>query len=200
MRFFVPGNTPRRSKEVYDWIVRYVEAMLDCKVEPVHIFSLDYRHEGQELTATVGELDPRTGQLVVAILRAGSYLICTPYYGVERGEPISIAMSEAVGIRYFTGLGNARENLKLAVNALDLVSVSIQERLQAAAAAIAPVTIDDFPSSLIGDFLSLTHKLSWKGSPDDTVRLMTNAEAEDAAAAIKALYVDVLSASLEPTP
>ena len=200
MRFFVPGNTPRRSQEVYDWIVRYVEAMLDCKVDPVHIFALDYRHEGQELTASVGELDPRTGQLVIAILRAGSYLICTPYYGVERGEPIAIELSEAVAVHYFTGLDNARENLKLAVTTLDSGGGSIQARVLAAAVAIAPVTIDDFPSTLIGDFLSLTHKLSWKGSPDDTVGLMSDAEAADAAVAIRALYVDILSTSLEPAP
>ena len=45
------------------------------------------------------------------------------------------------------------------------------------------------------DFLSLKHKLSWKGNQADTIDLMSDAEAQDAAAAIRALYVDVLSAS-----
>jgi hypothetical protein len=192
MKFFVPGNTPQRSQEVYDWIVRYVSAMLDCKVDPVHILSLDYKHEGQPFTATVGEIDQRSGQLVIAILRSDSYLICTPYYGVERGEPLRVDFSDVEGVGYFSGLDNARESLKVAVERLDLSTGSIQSRVHLAAAALNPVVIEDFPPALVSDFLSLKHKLSWKGSQDDTIDLMNDGEAEDAAAAIRALYVDVL--------
>jgi hypothetical protein len=191
-RFFIPGNSPQRSQEIYDWIVRYVKAMLDCQIDPVRIFSIDYTHEGRQLTATVGEVEPKTGQLVVAILRSDDYLICTPYYGVRRGEPMHVAATEVSQVRYFTGLDNARENLKLAVAALDSGAGSMHSRVHAAAVALAPVAIDDFPSALVGDFLSLKHKLSWKGSADDTVASMSDAEARDTAASIRALYVDTL--------
>lgn len=197
-KFFIPGNTPERSEQVYAYVIRYVEAMLDCDIDPVRICSVVYIHEGQPVRAAVGEIEPRTGQLVIAILRSDAYLICTPYYGVQRGEPIRVGLSEANEVQYFEGLDNARENLKVAVKALDTSQGSIQSRIHSAAVALAPVVIDDFPPTLVADFFSLRHKLSWKGNQADTIDLMSDAEAEDAAAAIRALYVDVLSAAPEP--
>jgi len=191
-KFFVPANRPNRSEEIYNWIVRYVKAMLDCDIDPVRIFSLTYRHEGQEYRAAVGEVDQRTGQLVVAILRSESYLICTPYYGVNRGEPMSVDFADAKAVQYFEGLDNARENLKLAVQTLDAGDGTIQSRVRAAAAALAPVAMEDFPAEMAGDFLSLTHRLSWKGGQEETIALMTDDEAEAAASAMRALYVDAL--------
>jgi len=197
-KFFIPGNTPARSEEIYEWIVRYVKAMMDCKLDPVRIFSLNYTHEGKQLRATVGEIEPRTGQLVLAILRSDTYLICTPYYGVQRGEPMPVALSEADEVQYFEGLDNARQKLAMAVKALDATAGSIQSRVHSAAVALAPVEIDDLSPTMVADFLSLKHKLGWKGNQDDTIDLMSDAEAEDAAAAIRALYVDVLRPAAKP--
>ena len=197
-KFFIPGNTPARSEEIYEWIVRYVKAMLDCKLDPARIFSLDYTHEGERFRATVGEIEPRTGQLVIAILRSDTYLICTPYYGVRRGEPMPVGLSEADEVQYFEGLDNARQKLQVAVKALDASAGSIQSRVHSAADALAPVEIDDLPPTMVADFLSLKHKLSWKGNQGDTIDLMSDAEAEAAAAAIRALYVDVLRPASEP--
>ena len=191
-KFFVPGNAPQSSESVYDWIVRYVKAVTDCEIEPVRIFSLDYTHEGRQFKVTVGERDPRTGQLVIAILRSDAYLICTPYYGVRMGEPMRVSVSEVREVQYFEGLDHARQYLSAAVQVLDAGDGSLQSRVHAAAAALSPVLLDDFPAGMAGDYLSLMHKLGWRGSQDDTIRQMTDAEAEDAAAAIRVLYVDVL--------
>src|SRR6185295_1037175 len=92
--FFVPGNDSETSEEMYSWIVRYVQEVMGIEIEPIRIFSLTYTVRGQAFSATVGEQDPRTGQIILAILRSEEYLICTPYYGVRRGEPIRIARSE----------------------------------------------------------------------------------------------------------
>lgn len=191
-QFFVPGNTPARSEQVYAYVIRYVEAMLDCTIDPVRICSFDYTHEGKQLRAAVGEIEPRTGQLIIAILRSDAYLICTPYYGVQRGEPIRVGLSDAIRVQYFEGPDNARENLKVAVQALDTSQGSIRSRIHSAVVALAPVVIGDFPTTVVADFLSLRHKLSWRGNEADTIDRMSDAEAEDAAGAIRALYVDVL--------
>jgi hypothetical protein len=197
-RFFIPGNTEDRSEQVYAWIIRYVKAMLDCDINPARIFSLAYTYEGQQFKATVGDVDPRTGQLVVAILRSENFLICTPYYGVRRGEPIPIHPDEAIEVQYFEGLDNARETLKVAVTALDAGGGRAKARLYSAAVAIAPLDINDFPPTKAGDFLSLKHKLGWRGNQRYTIDLMSKAETEDAASAIKALYVDVLTSGADP--
>jgi hypothetical protein len=197
-KFFIPENTPRRSEELYQWIVRYVTAMLDCQIDPVRIYSLDYTRDGHQFKATVGEIEPRTGQLVMAILRSDSFLICTPYYGVRRGEPLPVAVAELCSVQYFEGLDNAREGLAVAVRTIDAGAGPIQSRLQLAAAAIATVGIGDFPPALVPDFLSLKYKLTWQGDQGVTIGQMDDSEAEAAAAAIKALYVDTLRHASEP--
>ena len=193
-KFFIPGNSPARSEEIYQWLVRYVHAvLLDCQVDPIRIFSLAYRHEGKPFRATVGDVDSRTGQLVIAILRADTYLICTPYYGVQRGEPIPVNFSEVDDVQYFEGLGNALEALNLSVKALDSGAPK-GSRLRSAALALACVGIDDFPATMVPDFMSLNYQLSWRGDREATLDQMTEAEEEKAASAIRALYLNALAA------
>jgi hypothetical protein len=146
----------------------------------------------------VGETDPRTGQLIVAILRSDDYLICTPYYGVHRGEPLRVAAADVSNVQYFEGLDNARENLRLAVDVIDHGQGSLQSRLRAAALILAPVSLDDFPAIMTGDFLSLQHMLTWRGSLDDTISQMSDAEAHEAVASMRGLYVDVLGSIPRP--
>jgi hypothetical protein len=197
-KFFIPGSAPNRTEEMYAWIVRYVKAMMDCEVDPVRIYSLAFSHEGRQLRVTIGEEEPRTRQLVIAILRSNTYLICTPYYGVRRGEPMQVSFSDVSEVQYFEGIDRARETLKTAVQALDDSSNSSQAQIHSAATTLDAVLVDDFPPVVAGEFLSVKHKLTWRGNPDDTIHHMSAAEAEDTAAAIRALYVDVLRLSLEP--
>ena len=56
------------------------------------------------------------------------------------------------------------------------------------------VGIEDFPVALVPEFLSLSYKLSWRGDREATADRMTEAEGESAAAAIRALYLNVLAA------
>ena len=192
-KFFVPGHSEKSGEDLYVWIIRYVEAMTDYQIRPGRIFSLSYAREGQEFRAAVGEVDARTGQLVVAILRADAYLICTPYYGVQRGEPIRVEFGAARGVEYFEGLDHAREGFKVAVEVVDGAAGSLRSRLEAATEALKPVLLEDFPASLAAEFLSLRHKLGWRGSREETIRQMTDGEAADAVAAIRRLYVELLA-------
>jgi hypothetical protein len=197
-KFFVPGNTAARSEEIYQWILRYVKAMLDCKLDAARIYALSYTRDGQQLKVTVGEVDPRTGQLVIAILRSDTYLICTPYYGVQRGEPMQVTFAEANEVQYFEGLDNARQKFEAAVKALDAASGSIQSRVQSATSALSSVEMDELPATMAADYLSLKYKLSWRGTQEGTIAQMSDAEASDAAGAVKALYVDLLRPALQP--
>jgi hypothetical protein len=56
------------------------------------------------------------------------------------------------------------------------------------------VGIDDFPASMVADFISLEYKLTWRGDRKSTLARMTDAEGERAATAIRSLYVQVLAA------
>jgi hypothetical protein len=64
---------------------------------------IDYRHNGQDLRARVGEIDPLEGQTVIAIFKAnhatGPYLVCTRDRGVAQGEPI-LASGDAQAIEF----------------------------------------------------------------------------------------------------
>ena len=198
--FFIPGNhTPQRAEEIYEYIVGFVKELIGCEIEPARIYSLTYTRDGQRFTVTVDGQEPRTGQVVMAILRSNDYLICTPSHGVRRGEPLQIGLSEVDEIEYFEGtLDHVREKFRVAVATLDEGSGSIQSRVHSAAVTLATVFLDDSPPTIVSDLLSLNHKLAWRGNLDDTIAQMSDAEAEDAAAAIRALYVDVLRPAPEP--
>ena len=97
-------------------------------------------------------------------------------------------------------LDYVREKVSAAVATLDSGSgsASLKKRLRSAAITVIAVFVNDFPASIVGDFLSLQHKLAWRGNLDDTINQMTEAEAEDAADALRALYVDVLRLASSP--
>jgi hypothetical protein len=198
-QFFIPGGDSRqKSEEVYQWICGYVREMIGWEINPARIYSLSYARDGEQFVATVGQPDPRTGQLVVAILQSNTYLICTPSHGVYRGEPIQVAISDVSEVQYFEGLDYVREKLRAAVAALDDDSGTLQSRVQTAAATLGSVPVDEFPPEVVGDFVSLKHKLAWRGTQEETIRQMSDAEAEDAMATIRALFVDALR--IAPAP
>ena len=194
--FFVPGNDPESGEEMYLWIVRYVKEVMGIEIEPIRIFSLTYAIQGQVFSATVGEQDPRTGQIVLAILRSEEYLICTPYYGVRRGEPIRIARSEVQKVDYFRGLDNSQEQLRSIVTALYDRRSPLGLRLHSAGKALLEtMDMDDFPATIAVSYLSLTYRLTWKGALDTTIAQIDDREMGEIATEIKNLYVDVLSLS-----
>jgi len=193
VRFFIPGTDPDITEDFYRYIVRYVQEMTDLVVEPPRIFSITYMHEGQQFLARVGEPDPRTSQLVMAILRSDAYLICTPYYGVRRGEPISIARSQVREVVYFEGLDTARETFALAVSLLDgAPDAAPTSTVAQAGRLVSALSLDDFPATLSGDFLSLKHKLTWTGISGSSPRRIDDVTTQDVAHSIRSLYVDIL--------
>ena len=70
-RFFVPGaSSPEMAEEVVTGIARFAQESMGWKVQKDRIEELNYRHNGEDFTAKVGEREPHTGEPVVAILRS----------------------------------------------------------------------------------------------------------------------------------
>ena len=89
--FFVPGaDGPDAAEEVWQATKSFAEEQTGFEVSDRRIFHVDYRHNEQDFEAQVGEVEPRTGEVCVAILESGSFLVCTENRGVARGVPILI--------------------------------------------------------------------------------------------------------------
>jgi hypothetical protein len=103
MKFFLPAAADeKQAAEGYAAIRKFVEGQIG-PLSPTCYYAIYYRHNGKDLRVRVGEPDPLTGELVIAILRAkrpsGPFLICTPNRGVQRGEPI-LASSDARAVEF----------------------------------------------------------------------------------------------------
>lgn len=94
VRFFVPAaRSDEESLAVWNGTRRFVMDTLGWSVTDRRVYSVDYLHDGDEVSATVGELEPRVGEPVVAILETDQcWLVCTPTRGVVRGSPILIGL------------------------------------------------------------------------------------------------------------
>jgi hypothetical protein len=92
MRFFLPGaNNAEAAEKNYQLIVRHLTKSMG-PVREQRYYAIYYKHNGKEQIATVGEPEPLTKEMVIAILRTerdnGPFLICTPNRGVARGHPV----------------------------------------------------------------------------------------------------------------
>jgi hypothetical protein len=91
MKFFLPFASDLHAEKTYQTIRKFVEQQT-FPVADARYFEIFDRTNGQELHARVGEPDPLSGEMVIAIFRAkdssGPFLICTPSRGVAQGEPI----------------------------------------------------------------------------------------------------------------
>ncbi len=95
MRFFVPAVKDEADAEmVWEATKKFAEEMLGWKISERRIFSIAYRHEGKDYHVEVGKPDPRSHELVVAILESTTYLVCTPNRGVVRGIPILVGQDK----------------------------------------------------------------------------------------------------------
>jgi len=65
------------------------------------IFRIEYIHDGKEYSAEVGKQDPRTGELVIALLESATYLVCMPNRGIMRGEPMLVGKDEIRNVEAF---------------------------------------------------------------------------------------------------
>lgn len=96
--FFVPVVEPDGQDTAYRAIVEGAEGDMGRPVLPRRIFRLRYFHDGRELIAEVGELDPYDGQPVMAILDQGDcYTVATRVRGyLKVGEPIIVGKPDVL--------------------------------------------------------------------------------------------------------
>ena len=101
MKFFVPHATSDETAEA-TWAAtkKFAEETLGWNVSDRRIFSIRYRHDGQEYHSQVGREDPTEGEVLI-ILESNAYLVCTPNRGVLRGMPILVGKNEAIVVTDF---------------------------------------------------------------------------------------------------
>ena len=104
MKFFVPfSKNKQQAFEVYDGIVKFNKEQLGREIINRKIYSIYYKHDNKYFTAKVGDQEPRTGEIVVAILESDIlFYICTPNRGVVRGEPILVGKVEIISVSEFS--------------------------------------------------------------------------------------------------
>jgi hypothetical protein len=92
MEFFVPEcETAADAEAVWQGTRESVRRTLEWIIGERRIFAIKYLAAGEEVTATVGQPEPTTGEQVQVILDAESFLVCTENHGVMRGMPILVA-------------------------------------------------------------------------------------------------------------
>jgi hypothetical protein len=102
MKFFIPAaKNEEQTENVYAAIKEFAKENLKWNIQNDRIYSLQYRHNGREYIATVGDTETFTHDTVLAILKSNTYLICTVNRGGLRGEPILVGYEEVLDITYF---------------------------------------------------------------------------------------------------
>ena len=95
MRFFVPAVKDEADAEmVWEATKKFAEEMLGWEISERRIFSIAYQYKGKNYHVEVGKPDPRSHELVIAILESTTYLVCTPNRGVVRGIPILVGQDK----------------------------------------------------------------------------------------------------------
>ena len=106
MKFFIPHvNDVDKENGIYLAIKKFLESQLGFKITERSIYKLHYIHKGVEHRVEVGKPDPRTGEVVMAIMETlestGIYYVCSPNRGVARDMPILVGSSEVLEIEDF---------------------------------------------------------------------------------------------------
>ena len=95
MKFFVPfTKDDAQAEEVYGAIRKFNTEQTLGPITSRRIHSICFYHNGNNLTATVGETFEPTGEPVAAILEGPIYYVCTPNRGFMRGSPILVGREE----------------------------------------------------------------------------------------------------------
>ena len=92
MKFFMPAtDSSDQAEKAYQAVKQFMETNIG-PVLPTRYYAIYYEHNGTECRARVGEPDPVTGEIVVAMFRtereSGPFLIRTPNRGVIRGDAV----------------------------------------------------------------------------------------------------------------
>lgn len=102
MQFFIPhASNDHHVEQLYNATRKFCAEQTGWKVLPTRIYSLRYRHNGNEYYAQVGTNDPIEG-LVVCILESEvTYFVCTPNRGVLSGSPILVGREDVSYVELF---------------------------------------------------------------------------------------------------
>ena len=102
MKFFIPAaKDDEQAESVYSGIKKFAQENTGWSIYEDRIFAIKYKHEGKDYFATVGETENRTDDVVLAILKSTTYLVCTKNRGGVRGNPILVGINEVTSIDYF---------------------------------------------------------------------------------------------------
>jgi hypothetical protein len=101
MEFFLPASTDEDRESVYSAIKEFATQTTGWPVKDERIFSITYVHEGKRYHDEVGKPDGRVKEVVIAILRSVTYLVCTKNRGVLRGGPIMVGLNNVEEVVYF---------------------------------------------------------------------------------------------------
>ena len=101
-KFFVYlAKDDAQAEEAYEGIKAFAA---DNGFNPTarRIYRIKYIHDGVRRSATVGEVETRINEPVIAILEGRNvFLVCTPTRGVVRGIPLLVGDNEVESIEDF---------------------------------------------------------------------------------------------------
>ncbi len=90
-QFFVPGaNSYTTSEQIYGEICSQVGTGRGADIKARRVYRLAYEQDGMHYEARVGEVEPRGGEMVVAILESDVFLVCQRHRGVEGLQPVVV--------------------------------------------------------------------------------------------------------------
>jgi hypothetical protein len=90
VKFFIPlAESDDQSARVYRSIKKCVASQVG-DIKDRKIYRIRFLHDGKTHLATVGEVLPYNGEIVIAILEGSVFYICTYNRGVAKGAPILV--------------------------------------------------------------------------------------------------------------
>jgi hypothetical protein len=102
MKFFIPDiESGKEAERIYDATKSFLKITFGWEATDRRIYAIRYYHDGKYRDETVGKINKRTGEPVIAILESNAYCICTPSHGVVTGRPLFVGQEEVVFITDF---------------------------------------------------------------------------------------------------
>lgn len=104
MDFFVHLATSREESEhVFNAVCDFIDSQgIGLVNRDRRIRAIEFSHNGNHYSLTVGDIFSYIGEHVLVILEAPSFfLICTKNYGVARGEPFLVTKNFPTSVHEF---------------------------------------------------------------------------------------------------
>lgn len=104
MKFFIPNTkTSESAEQIYEAIKAFAKDNLNWNISEQRIFHIEYSEKGKYYQAEVGKKFHENNEIVFAILKSNTFLVCTLNRGVKKDIPIQIGIDEVSLIEYFNG-------------------------------------------------------------------------------------------------